>query len=253
MLVRFLAAMIVLFAAAPACAQFTLGGGIDYMNWTEDTSPEVRETGMLAVLTGGWTLDRDRGALFAWRGSLYGGDVDYDGSTLFPPIRSVQTTTSYRGTMQEAQFRYRVPARGNAWIDLVVSGGVDIWERELSSIQKENYFIGFARLGVEFDRSESGVVAAAGLKLPFYTYEEAYLDGMTPNPIILHPGKEPSVYAMLGYRIDRHWRIMGTLDSLSLSESSATGAFVPGFGFGQFFQPASTLYRVGVRVEYTFR
>jgi len=253
MLMRLAATMIAMFLALPAWAQFTLGGGVDYMHWTEDTSPEVHETGLLAVLTAGWTMSRERGALFAWRGSIYGGDVDYDGATLFPPVRSIQGTTSYRGTTQEAQFRYRIPARGSAWVDVVVSGGIDLWERKLNSFQKENYLIGFARLGFELDRSERGIVAAAGLKQPFHTYEEAYLDGMNPNPIELKPGKKPSAYAMLGYRFDAHWKLMGVFDALSLGESPSTGAFVPGFGSGQFFQPASTLYRIGVRVEYTFR
>lgn len=253
MLMRFAATMIAMFAALPACAQFTLGGGVDYMNWTEDTTPEVRETGLLTVLNGGWTLQRDRGALVAWRGSIYGGDVDYDGATLFPPVRSIRGTTSYRGTTQEAQFRYRIPTAGSAWVDLVASGGVDLWERKLSSFQKENYLIGFARFGFELDRSDRGFVAAAGLKQPFHVSEEAYLDGMSPNPIELKPGKEPSAYAMVGFRFDAHWKLMGVFDSLNLGQSPSTGAVVPGFGAGQFFQPASTLYRVGVRVEYTFR
>lgn len=239
--------------AAPAWAQFHLGGGLDYMNWTEDTSPEVTESGPLLVLSAGWTQRRERGALFAWRGTLYGGAVDYDGATLFPPSQPIQGTTHYTGTTQEAQFRYRLPGRGDAWFDLVASGGLDAWERRLSSFQRETYFVGFVRLGVEFDRADRGFIAGGGLKLPFQVQEKAYLDGMVPDPLELRPGSEPSVYASVGYQFDPHWRLIGTFDGFRFGESPAETAFVPGFGAGQFYQPASTLYRVGVRVEYVFR
>lgn len=239
--------------AVPAWAQFHVGGGLDYMNWTEDTTPEVTESGPLLVLSAGWTQRRDRGALFAWRGTLYGGSVDYDGSTLFPPSQPIQGTTNYTGTSQEAQFRYRLPARGEGRFDLVASAGFDAWERKLSSFQKETYFVGYVRLGLEFDRADRGFIASGGLKLPFHVGEKAYLEGMNPNPLELRPGSEPSFYATLGYQFDPHWRLFGTFDSFQFGESPSAAAVVPGFGAGQFYQPASTLYRVGVRLEYVFR
>jgi len=239
-------------AAAPVQAQFSVGAGIDSMRWTEDTAPEVRERGALLVVTGGYTQRRDRGPLFAWRGTLYGGSVEYDGSTLFPPVRSVHGTTDYGGTSQEAQLRYRIPTRG-AWIDLVASGGIDVWRRQLSASQKEDYLVGFIRVGLELDRADRGFIAGGGIKQPFQVHEQAYLDGMSPNPITLRPGNETSFYLMLGYQFDPHWRVSGTFDSFRFSESPTAGAVVPGFGAGQFFQPASTLYRLGARVEYVFR
>jgi len=247
------AALLLLCVAVPAWAQLHFGGGLDYMDWTEDTTPKVSERGPLLVLSGGWTQLRDKGALFAWRGTLYGGSVDYDGSTLFPPVQPVQGTTNYGGTSQEAQFRYRMPARGGAWFDLVASGGVDLWQRQLSSIQKEIYFVGFLRFGVEFDRADRGFIASGGVKQPLFINEYAYLDGMDPNPIELRPGTESSVYATAGYQFDRHWRLFGTFDGFRLGESPSTGAIVAGHGAVQFFQPASTLYRIGVRLEYVFR
>ncbi|MEO8040460.1 MAG: hypothetical protein ABI794_16955 [Betaproteobacteria bacterium] len=253
MRLRLIVLFVVAVASMPVHAQLSVGGGLDYLRWTEDTAPEVRERGALLVLTGGYTQRRDKGALFAWRGTLYGGAVDYDGSTLFPPLQTVQGTTDYGGTSQEAQFRYRIPVRGGARVDLVAAGGFDLWRRQLSTIQKEDYLVGFVRLGLELDRDGRGLIAGGGLKQPIRVRERAYLDGMNPDPIELRPGNETSFYLMLGYQLDRHWRIAGTLDSFRFSRSPATGATVPGFGAGQFFQPASTLYRVGARVEYVFR
>src|SRR4051794_9224783 len=68
---------------ALARAELTLSAGVDYLNWSETTTPEVTESGLMYVLGLAYTQNRDAGALFAYRGKLWGGKVDYDGATLF--------------------------------------------------------------------------------------------------------------------------------------------------------------------------
>src|ERR1700719_3104824 len=86
------------FALLPAMAraEVTLNAGIDYLRWTESTTPEVTETGPLYALGLAYTQDRDAGALFAYRGKVWGGAVDYQGATLFGAT-PVSSTTDYIG------------------------------------------------------------------------------------------------------------------------------------------------------------
>lgn len=252
MKVRLLLLATMLSVPVSAFAGWHLGGGVEYFQWTEEPNNIVKETGPMLQVNGGFTQDKDSGPLFAYRGRVYGGEVDYDGALLFDTSTRVKGEVQYSGTSHEAQLRLRIANSWSNGLDFVLGGGFDTWERRLSSSQKEQYFIGFARLGIDVDQKDRGWLFGLGLKYPFYTYERAYLSGMDPNPLILRPGQKISPYGQLGYQFNKNWRLVGYFDSFHFSESDPERAFVPGQGTSFFVQPESRLYRGGIRFEWVF-
>lgn len=240
-------------SAAGARAEFRGGIGTEYFSWVEDTSPEVRETGGLLALALEFNRPRDAGLLCGYRGRLYAGAVTYEGSELFPPRRPVTGTTEYVGTSQEAQGRYRFLVGDLRPLDLVAGVGVDLWQRKLSAIQKEDFVIGYARLGLELEPDRRGWIAGGGLKFPFYTWENAHLDeiGFGSNPV-LKPGKAISPYAHLGYRFDGPFAVLLYVDTFRFTRSQAERVTHATQGVVDVLQPASTRVNVGFRVVFYF-
>jgi len=239
-----------------ACAELTLSAGVDYLHWTESSTPQVKETGPLYGLGVAYTQDRDAGALFAYRGKLWGGKVDYDGATLFGGM-PVQTTTNYTGVGNELQVRWRKPGQPGGTFDGVLGAGLDVWRRSLSSVQKEDYAIGYLRLGVESGTDDwSKWSVSLGFKYPVWTYENAHLDqiGFDSNPI-LHPGREISPFGSLGYRLTANLQLVGYYDGFRFSQSAAvqTNEVDMGLGPTTLVQPASTMSLYGIKVEYRLR
>jgi hypothetical protein len=252
-----MAGLLAASAWAPAQAQLRIGGGVEYFTWSEDTTPSVNERGPLLVLHLGYLQRKERGLLLGYAGKLYYGDVDYEGATLAPPFTPVSGTTRYTGTAHEAQIRYRLPPKRGYWLDIMGAAGVELWRRELSSVQKEDWRVGFLRLGVELDTpSPQGIVLGAGLKYPFYTWLDAHFTslGFDRNPT-LEPGKDWSVYAQVGYRFRRNWQLVGYMDSYSFHASNYESLVStnPSLPSGRYGQPASSLYTWGVKLEYVFR
>jgi hypothetical protein len=237
-------------------AELTLTGGLDYLRWVESSTPSVKETGPLYALGLAYTQDREAGALFAYRGKLWGGSVRYDGATLFGGI-PVQSDTSYTGVTNELQVRWRKPGKSGGNLDGVLGAGLDVWRRSLSSVQKEDYAIGYLRLGVESGTDESSRwTVSVGFKYPVWTYENAHLDqiGFDSNPI-LHPGKEVSPYSSLGYRFTSNLQAVGYYDGFRFGRSDPVQANQVGNGLGPttLVQPATTMSVIGIRLEYLLR
>lgn len=252
------AAMLGAAALLPSIARadLTLSGGVDYLSWTETTVPAVKETGLLYGFGVSYTQNRDAGALFAYRGKLWGGTVNYDGSTLFgnTPVKS---TTNYSGLSNELQLRWRKPGNPGGTLDGIFGAGLDVWRRALSSVQKEDYSIGYLRLGVESGADDfSKWSVSLGFKYPIWTYENAHLDqiGFDSNPI-LHPGKEISPFGSLGYRLTPNLQLVGYYDGFRLSRSAPVQANEIAMGSGPttLVQPASTMSVFGIKVEYRLR
>ena len=239
-----------------ARAELTLSAGVEYLYWTESTTPEVKETGPLYALGVAYTQDRDAGALFAYRGKLWGGSVTYEGATLFGGT-PVESTTDYFGASNELQARWRKPGTRGGNLDGVLGVGLDVWRRSLSSVQNEDYAIGYLRLGVESGTVESGTWSASlGVKYPFWTYENAHLDeiGFDSNPI-LRPGKEASAFGSLGYRFTPTLQIVAYYDGFRFgrSESVQANEVATGQGPTTLVQPATTMSIYGIRLEYLLR
>jgi hypothetical protein len=248
-IVCLLAALAANALSAPAFAQFTLGAGVEYFSWTEDTQPiKVKERGPLGVLDIGWTQQRDRGFLFAYRGQLYGGGVTYNGSLLNSPSTPVSSTTSYVGTWHEAQGRYRIGS-----VDVLAALGFDVWNRRLSADQQEDYQVAFVRVGFERMPRERGWIFGAGAKYPIWTQEDAHFNqlGFDQNPK-LKPGKDVSGFARFGYRFNRNWSLVGFMDSYRFKQSDVVFVTAGGVPQGGFLQPKTDVYTLGASVHYTF-
>jgi hypothetical protein len=255
---RLLAFTLAAFALLPPTvrAEVTLNAGIDYLRWTESTTPEVKETGPLYALGLAYTQDRDAGTLFAYRGKLWGGAVDYEGATLFGST-PVSSTTDYLGLSDELQVRWRKGGKPGGTIDGVLGAGLDLWRRKLSSIQKEDYAIGYLRLGVETGTDDlARWTASLGFKYPIWTYENAHFDqiGFDSNPI-LHPGKEISPYGSLGFRLTPALQVVGYYEGFRFGRSATVQANEVSMGLGPttLVQPATTMTVIGIRVEYFLR
>jgi hypothetical protein len=241
---------------AIACAELTLNGSVEYLYWDESSVPQVKETGPLYALGLAYTQNREAGALFAYRGKLWGGAVDYEGATLFGGT-PVNSTTHYAGASNEVQGRWRKPGKSGGNLDGVLGLGLDVWRRNLSSVQKEDYAIGYLRLGVESGTDElSRWTVSLGFKYPFWTYENAHFDeiGFDSNPI-LHPGKEISPFGSLGYRFTEKLQVVGYYDGFRFGKSASVQANEVGMGLGptSLVQPATTMSVFGIRVEYLLR
>jgi len=239
-------------ASGAARAEWEANAKVERFRWAEDTQPGVTESGPRFGIGLGWTQDRESGWLLAWRGELYGGSVQYNGAELFPPNNPVRGTTEYTGAVTELRGIYRTPG-GNA---ALISGlGFDYWNRQLTDVQKEEWYVIFARLGVELGnraRRGGGLFAGGGVKYPVYIIEDAHLTdiGFDSNPK-LHPGRAPSLYAEIGYRFSGQWSVTGYYDSYRFRESPAEHTSAGGAPF-IVFQPQSSADTYGLRLHVHF-
>jgi len=236
-----------------AFAQWSGTGGVEYFKWKESTVPSVTETGPRFAAGLNWNQRKDAGWLAAYRGKLYTGRVDYSGALLLTGA-PVSGRTDYNGITNEIQAIYR--AAGST-VDFVGGLGWDYWQRNLSASQKEDFNIVFLRLGADLNtRTKVGFYGGAGVKYPVYTRENAHLTdiGFDQNPD-LKPGKDVSLYAQLGYRLNNRWDLIGYYDSYRFSQSDSVRVtairFFPGTNFS-LIQPRSSMDAFGVKLQYTF-
>ena len=81
-----LALLVSCLAAADARAQWTVDASVEHFKLREHVSPiDVRETGPRVTFGIGFVQRRARGLLLAYRGGVYGGNPDYQGSLQFDP------------------------------------------------------------------------------------------------------------------------------------------------------------------------
>ncbi|MEO8005498.1 MAG: hypothetical protein ABI771_11370 [Betaproteobacteria bacterium] len=245
-----------LLAPASASAELIVNGGVEYFRWTENTSPQVKETGPMGFIGLSFLQDKDAGVLFGYRGKVWGGSADYSGANLFTnaPLTS---TTDYFGINNELQARYRKAGTNGGSIDGVFGLGLDLWRRTLSTVQKEDYSIGYARVGVESKANYGGQwLVGLGIKYPLWTYENAHFDkiGFDSNPI-LHPGKQIAPYASIGYRFTPKFQLVGYYEGLRFDRSDpvVTNEVAHGLGPTSLVQPASNMSIFGLRFEYILR
>jgi len=234
-------------------AQWTLSAGVEHLDWEEDTSPTVSEQGLLFTFGVGYTQQRDEGLLFGYRGKLWLGSVDYTGATLLTN-QPITGSTGYTGLTNEAQARWRRQLQDRDYrLDLVAGLGIDVWRRELSSVQREDYIVTYVRTGLEVDSvSEHTWMYALGIKYPLWVKEDAHLTsiGFDSNPE-LNPGGKVSLYTHLGYRLRNQWSIVGYVDGYRISRSNEESVTEVANGYGPMtvYQPASDMLLIGIRLE----
>jgi len=251
---RLLGALVLAAASAAAHAGWSVSADLEGFKWQEDGSPSVIERGARYGASWGFLQEREVGWQFAYRGQFRRGTVDYTGSFLFTGAPAT-TRTRYTGLVNEAQAIYRLPQP--AGFEFVGGLGLDYWERNILPEQREDYAVGFLRLGFNIDpRADRGWFGGGGVKLPFYVYEDAHLDelGFQQNEK-LEPKGEWSFYAQAGYRFTARWSLIGYYDGYRFGESKAvrvSSSSSPGTTF-LIFQPASTVDSVGLKLQYEFR
>jgi len=248
------AVLAVMLWAAPALARtpmFTVNGGVEFLHWTEDVQPiPVKEDGPLAVLALGWTQPGESPARVAYRGRVYIGEVDYHGTELFPPHDEVSSTSRYEGTTQEGQ----VLVGSSGPLRMIGGIGVEIWKRWLGAHQREDFTIGYLRVGAEASQPEpEGWTAGAGLRVPFSMSEDAHLDviGFDQNPT-LKPEAHVGLYADAGYRFPKGWSVRGTFEQFRFDASPPVELTVDGDPQGTIFQPGGKRRLAGISVGYAF-
>lgn len=251
---RVLALAVALCAAAPiAQADWNLSADVEHFRWAEDTSPSVTETGPRFGLGLGWTQDRPAGWELRYEGRLYFGSVDYTGALLLSNT-PVTGTTDYRGMTHEGQAVYRFPD-SSLGAELVAGVGLDLWERQLSASQSEDYRVLYVRLGGNLDRrARTGWYGGGGVKLPLSVDQDAHFPniGFSPNPH-LEPKGEASLYAQVGYRFGERLSLAGYYDSYRFGESNPVTVTEAGTGNAfTFFQPETKVDTFGLRMRYRF-
>lgn len=240
-----------------AHAQLTVSAGIEVFDWEEDTSPVVSEDGELLALAIGYTQKADSGFLLGYRGKLWTGTVDYNGSTLFGNI-PITGSTGYIGLTNEVQARIRKPLDSvNYRRDTLIALGLDWWRRELSSIQKEDFTVLYLRAGMGIDSADSKTwLLEVGAKYPLWVREDAHLTniGFDSNPR-LSPGGRISFFGKAGYRLTHNWNFIAYIDGHRFAQSQSEPVNEVAIGLGQVsvFQPASDMLIIGFRLEHVFQ
>ena len=236
-------------ACPPAQAQWSLGAGVERFDWREDSSPIiVHEHGPRFLLTGGWTQPRTQGPLFAYRGELYAGSVTYDGSLLSDPARAATGSSTYLGTTQAAQIRWRWPGTVDAVVGLEYEG----WQRRLSSTQEETFRILSLRLGAEHVAgAQRRFGAGGGVRVMLAAHEEAtFVYSGVAYDVALEPGLGSSPYVHAGYRVAPHVTLLGYWDAMRLGRSNTVSLSRPPGPAVNVWQPAVDMWRLGLRVVY---
>lgn len=255
LLLRQLALLAVLFALLPACAQaqLTLSAGVEHFRWEEKTTPTVTEEGPMAAIHIEYLQQSENKFVLGYRGKLWTGTADYTGSTLFTN-QPITGTTGYFGLANEALGRWRTEPRNSSYrVNVVTSFGIEAWRRELSSIQREDYAVMYARAGIEIDPISDGAwLFGLGIKYPIWVREDAHLVsiGFDRNPELTPEGRG-SIFAHVGYRLNQQWSIASYVDGYRLSRSDEVQVTEVRQGFGTInvFQPASTMLVIGIRLE----
>ena len=243
-------AVLLMLAAPQAHAGLSLGSGVEYFRWTEQTSPiAVQESGPLFALSMGFAQPPVAPLRVAFHGRGGIGVADYRGSFLLSPRIPAKTTTVFATTSLEAQLR----ARGPAGLEAVGSFGFDWWHRQLSARQQEDYQIVSLRMSIERgEKGARGWSGGAGLQVPLVVREDAHFTdlGFDRNPT-LEPTRRAGLFGHLGYRFAPHFSGVGSLDSFHLGESGRVSLRTRGGSSALAFQPATDLLMLGVRLEYS--
>lgn len=248
------AAALLLLLCGTARAEWSVFGEYQRYRWTEP-SVGVKEKGPLWGIGLAWDQDKPERLAFRYRGKYYFGNVNYDGSTLVSN-QPVQTTVDYDGFANELQATYR--RQESPW-RVVVGVGLDYWNRQLSDVQREEWWVYYLRAGTEWrQRYRDGWFVAGGIKYPFYVYENPHAGSIgLDEDTKLYPEGKLSLYADLGYR-QGYVMISAFYDSWrferSNTERTSGPLCVASFGTQTcgLFQPASNADMVGLRLHIYF-
>ena len=144
-------------------AQTYLGAAAEYFNWHEQGG--LTEQGLrMAFVFGAAGRAAPGEVLLAYRGRVYLGASAYAGELLFAPQTAASSVVGYLGTVQEGQIRYRA----DSVLDLLGALGLDLWRRQMSSQQGEDYRMLYASAGFEHLPAGVGWTYSARVNLPLW-------------------------------------------------------------------------------------
>lgn len=236
-------------ACSTARAQFRVEAGVESYDWREHTTPiVVHEHGPRFSFAAGFLQPKQQGLLFAWRGELYGGNVDYNGSFQFDATKAASGGATYLGTAQRAEARWRWPATADAALGLEY----ETWQRKLSASQEETYRTISLRLGVEHDASvASRFVAGGGIRFLLATGEDATIEEAGVRYALgLKPGRGSNPFLHAGYRVIPHVTVLAYWDGMSLGRSNTIVLLKRGKPRASVSQPDTDVTRLGMRIAY---
>lgn len=243
-----LLAAISMLAAREAGAQLTIGLGVDYFRWAEETAPvSVQESGPLLAANLSLVAPREGAIRFGYHGEGGIGVADYRGSFLAAPRVAAHATTVFGAMTHEAQVRL-----GSRWgVEGVGALGATWWHRQLSASEQEDYQTIALSASVERVRAR-GWGGGAGLRFPLSVREDAHFEqlGYDSDPT-LKPGGTVGYFGRLRYGFAAHFACAASFDHFRLEPSKPVALTVRGNPTAVAAQPETSLWRLGLGVQYT--
>ena len=244
-----IAALAGLLAPVAALAQWTSDATIEQFSWREHTSPiEVHETGPRFAAGLAFTQPGSRGFLFGYRGRVWGGNPSYTGSFQFDATKAAKGASTYLGTTQGAECRYR----WGGVADALATVEWDLWTRRLSQSQSEDYRVVSVRAGVERPATATNPISGGlGMRFLLATDEAATItENRVTYDLSLSPGRGSNPYAHAGYRVASHVTLTGYWDGMQLGRSNQIVLLKRGRPQAIVSQPSTDVAVFGAGVSY---
>ena len=251
-----------IFTASLAPAEgFYLYGSAESFEWREfadSGARAVKESGPVFGIGLDYSHEFEDRIIVSPKGEIFFGNVDYDGQT--QAGEPVTSRVGYFGFTFDGDLSMRFKVTKRFFLEPFGCLGLRWWLRDIkdgttssgtvASGYTEAWTTLYGRLGAKggIDVSkQTQLFFEAGVKLPFYNANTAYLSnaGLGPD-ITLHPGLQASFFAEAGATISRV-RASLFYDSLWFSRSPdvVNGAYI-------YWQPQSTMDAYGVKVGVIF-
>jgi len=258
-------------SARPSMAgEIDIYGAIESYTWKEFGDNDQRFLEESGALIGvGFAYWREFGNHVTVKpaAEIFGGTVDYDGqacNSLTGVCFPSTTKVDYFGVKLAGDAGRRFRPGENSFVEPFGGLGVRIWERNIrdgkaangatTSGYVEEWITLHARLGVRGGQDLAPgkqLIAEAGVKLPLYNENTAYLSrkGLGPD-VTMHPGKTPSFFAELGIKLNR---FKGSLfyEGLRFSKSDEVTTTDGRYIYSS-WQPRSAADIYGVRLGASF-
>jgi hypothetical protein len=234
-------------SAREAGAQLRIHVDTEYFTWHEHTTPiEVKETGPRFGIGLEFVQPKHAGLLVAGRGRYYGGSVDYDGSFQFDATLAARGTSTYHGGSIGGDIRYRWPDA----VDAVAGLDYELWRRQLSQVQHEDYRVLSMRIGFEREAT-SPFLFGGGMRFLLATDETATIEeGGFRYDLELTPGLGSNGYAHAGVHVTAHVTALAYWDGMEMGRSNTVTLLKRGRPQATVSQPPTSVDTFGLRLSY---
>ena len=237
---------------------------VESFTWKEfdDTERAVKESGTLYGVGFSYQKEFDSHITLRPVFELFGGRVDYDGHAcdLVGICQPAMSKVGYFGVKLEGDLGRMFRPDESFFVEPFGGLGLRAWTREINNGTaadgsatagyREKWATLYARFGLRGGMeltSRTQLFAEAGVKLPFYNENTAYVSGIGLGPdVTLYPGKQASFFAETGIKLNRFTASV-FYDGLRFSKSSTVSN-----GFIAAHQPRSTADIYGVKLGVVF-